>query len=32
MLMRLFTYAMIGVFTCGLVMTIIGSTDAMMNS
>ncbi|GJE18401.1 hypothetical protein AIGOOFII_3125 [Methylobacterium marchantiae] len=30
--MRLFTYAMIGAFTCGLVMTIVGSTDAMLRS
>ena len=31
MLMRLFTYAMIGVFAGGLIFTIIGSANAFLN-
>lgn len=31
MLSKAFTYAMIGVFSCGLVATIVGSADVLMS-
>ncbi len=31
MFTKAFTYAMIGVFSCGLIATLVGSADLLMN-